>query len=152
IGRWCRSLSVALACLLSFALAGPAIAQLPISPSEMVRQLNALPVSQQQALLRELQGQLPPAQREAIIRALQGGASVEQIDPTAQAAISDALGAQMVLSGEREQEEEKPRLKPGSTIVLQFEERESAASAGLAEFRERLGRGNPYELDSLGQL
>src|SRR5690606_13720229 len=110
LGRWCRNQSAALFCVLSIALGGSALAQVPIPVNEQVRFFNSLPASQRQALIRELQSQLPPAQREAIIRALQGGVAMEELDSAAQAALSDALSARVPSPGEREAEDEESKL------------------------------------------
>ena len=59
------------------AIAGVALAQVPIPVEEQIRLFNSMSPAQQQALIRELQRSLPPAQREAIIGLLQGGGSAE---------------------------------------------------------------------------
>lgn len=129
----------------------------PIPIDEQVRIFQSLPQSQQQQLLRELQQQLPPAQRAAIVRMLQGGSGAEA--PT-QDDLADVPNE--TLSGVRQTpmlfETAEPRLRPHDTVVLQVTPRLEPATAGrtserqLSEFQERLARGNPYELDGVGQL
>ena len=82
-----------------------------------------------------------------------------ELDAEATAALSEALAepARAATGGE----EENPRFEPGDTLVIQFSLREAAASARLGrstssskldDFRDRLARGNPYQLDGSGQL
>jgi polysaccharide export outer membrane protein len=138
---------------------GGAFAQVPLPIGEQVQLFNSLPPAQQQALIRELQRSLPPAQREAIITALQGGGQGQQIEePDLQTAtaLEDALQGQLLSDSDRLGGEEQ-RLKPRDTIVIEFELREPLpVGAGdqdqLVELRERLAKGNPYQLDGLGML
>ncbi len=153
---------------------GTALAQVPIPLQEQVRVFNSLPPAQQQSLIRELQRQLPPAQRDAVVNMLQGqgrgqgqnqNGSTQDLDPTATAALQDALdkqgpGAQALVR--------QPRLQPSDSLVIRFEEHrdEPRTTAGaptppaptqeeqqkLDEFRDRLAKGNPYQLSTTGTL
>ena len=144
------------------AIAGIAVAQVPIPVQEQIRLFNSMSPAQQQALIRELQRSLPPAQREAIVGLLEGG-NVEEgaadLDPDAEAALRDAIEEQEVDEGEPADAE--PRLAPEDTIVIQFELREDDPRAALRTseeqqqipaFRARLEEGNPYQLDGSGLL
>jgi polysaccharide export outer membrane protein len=132
---------------------------------EQVQLFNSLPPAQQQALIRELQRQLPPAQRQAILQMLQEGGdpslALEALD--SEEGTFDESG--LALEGEDAfafdfADEETQRLRARSTLVIEFEYREGAAPASaapdepqrLADFLERLRRGNPYQLDGSGRL
>jgi protein involved in polysaccharide export with SLBB domain len=142
----------------------PALAQVPIPMREQVQLFNSLPPAQQQALIRELQRQLPPAQREAIVNMLRGTgdpAAAEDVDPEAREVLDEVLGGQAEEDGVQ-REEEEPRLRPRDTMVIEFLPRVDAAGnvvvvppeeqARIDEFRDRLERGNPYQLDGSGTL
>jgi protein involved in polysaccharide export with SLBB domain len=139
----------------------PALAQVPIPMREQIQLFNTLPPAQQQALIRELQRQLPPAQRQAIIEMLQGEgdpAAIEEVDPETAEIVSETLGGETEGFLGAVEEEEVPRLRPRDTIVIEFSPSEDAPVGGIEEqartieFRERLARGNPYQLDALGRL
>jgi len=141
---------------------GTALAQVPIPVQEQIQLFSTLPPSQQQSLIRELQRQLPPAQRDAIVNMLQGRQGSEQpteLDPQIAATLQDAFDSQDTQQG-RLGANEKPRFKPRDTAVLEFSMREEQQPAPrtadeqrrLEEFRQRLLKGNPYELDSDGQM
>jgi protein involved in polysaccharide export with SLBB domain len=136
-----------------------AVAQVPIPVQEQVQLFNQLPPAQQQALIREMQRSLPPAQRQAIIQMLQEGGGELGLDEAAveqQAAVDD--------EGLPIDEFEDPfaipadRLRARSTLVLEFALPANAAlpdseeARRLSDFRERLARGNPYQLDGAGVL
>ena len=143
---------------------GAVLAQVPIPVQEQIKVFGSLPPAQQQSLLRELQRQLPPAQRDAVVNMLQGqargqaGATPQELDPTASAALQEALDKQSSGSqaGIRD-----PRLKPRDSLVIRFEPVKDDPAATtrtaddklkLAEFHERLAKGNPYQLDGAGTL
>ncbi|HVZ36541.1 MAG TPA: polysaccharide biosynthesis/export family protein, partial [Polyangiaceae bacterium] len=155
-----------LAGLLGACFLHAAVAQVPIPVQEQVRLFNSLPPAQQQSLIRELQGQLPPAQRDAIVNMLQGqsrgqgGGPTPELDATASAALQDALNKQGAANG-LEVATRAPRLKPRDSLVIRFEPRKDDPRAAartadeqtkLEEFRERLAKGNPYQLDGVGTL
>jgi protein involved in polysaccharide export with SLBB domain len=152
--------AAAVALLSAFA---PAVAQVPIPIQEQVQLFNALPLAQQQALIREMQRSLPPAQRQAIIQMLQqqqGGRAVG-LEGDASAGLGGVDEQGFPVEGIDPfgpLGEELPRLRPRSTLVLEFAVRADAPSVGAAEeerrneFRNRLARGNPYELDGAGLL
>lgn len=139
--------------------AGAVLAQVPLPMQEQVQLFNSLPPAQQQALIRELQRSLPPAQREAILSSLQGGGQgqpVEEPDLQTATALEDALQGRL-FAGTGRRDLEEPRLRPRDTIIVQFELREpppgdAADSQQFEEFRERLAKGNPYQLDGMGML
>ncbi len=149
---------VAVIALLS-ALA-PAVAQVPIPVQEQVQLFNSLPPAQQQALIREMQRSLPPAQRQAIIQMLQQQGGGEATDTDDEGAVDEEglpiEGAELPFSldlGEPDQE----RLSARSTLVIEFALRPDATVIGSEQqrredFRERLARGNPYQLDGAGML
>jgi polysaccharide biosynthesis/export protein len=144
------------------ALASIAVAQIPIPVDEQVRLFNSMSPAQQQALIRELQRSLPPAQRDAIIGLLRGGGDNQDgevaLDPDAEAALNEAIAGQT--SDDEPVRGSDPRLEPGDTLVVQFEQEEDAdglvpttdEQRQLMEFRERLEQGNPYQLDDTGVL
>jgi polysaccharide biosynthesis/export protein len=139
----------------------PAVAQVPIPVQEQVQLFNSLPPAQQQALIRELQRSLPPAQRQAIIQALQQqGGGLEDADAEGGAAVDDQG---LPVEGEGSLglsfgEEDVARLRPRSTLVIEFSPRPDAPIVGPGEqqriddFRDRLARANPYQLDGAGVL
>jgi polysaccharide export outer membrane protein len=154
-----RVVGFALVCALA-----PAAAQVPIPVQEQVQLFNSLPPAQQQALIRELQRDLPPAQREAIIQMLQEGGGgdigLQTLDP-------EAVGLLEESAPDDEEdpfatisigEDEVPRLRARSTLVIEFALRPDAPPVEpeegerLESFRERLARGNPYQLDGAGIL
>ena len=158
-----RRLGAFAALLVLVAAAVPASGQIPLPMQEQVQLFNSLPPAQQQALIRELQRQLPPAQREAIVDMLQGGGDEEiteepdfEVASALEAALQDQLGSQ------READDpDNPRLRPGGTLVIDLELRAEPLPTlaqdlvdpqEVAEFRDRLAKGNPYQLDSLGRL
>jgi protein involved in polysaccharide export with SLBB domain len=155
---WGFVLSLRLFAMLAGLAAGAALAQVPIPVEEQVQLFNSLPPAQRQSLIRELQRSLPPAQRDAIVGLLQGGGQAPaDLDPEAEAALADALAAQT--EGDDRVDEREPRLRPRDTLVLQFEPVDDdrlVASAeeqlALDELRERLAKGNPYQLDGTGML
>ena len=136
----------------------PALAQVPIPVQEQVRLFNSLPPAQQQALIREMQRSLPPAQRQAIIQMLQEGGDVSLEEGDAEA----APGFEETLPLDSEDQSLIPteflRLRAGSTLVIEFAPRADAPAVSPTEqlriddFRERLARGNPYQLDGAGIL
>ena len=127
---------------------GVALAQVPIPVQEQIRLFNSMSPAQQQALIRELQRSLPPAQRQAIVGMLQGdGAATEpeDVDLESEAVLADAVGAQGGIDDEMRAGGE-PRLRPGDSLVIQFQQREDDPRAlqrtpdereELAEFLER---------------
>jgi polysaccharide biosynthesis/export protein len=144
--------------------AGNAAAQVPIPVDEQVRLFNSMSPAQQQSLIRELQRSLPPAQREAIIGLLRGGGNAEEaseeLDPDAEEALRQAIDEQDA-GDETQREDGEPRLRPGDTIVIQFEPNEDrprtaartpAEQEQTLQFLDRLEEGNPYQLDSAGAL
>ena len=155
-------------CLIAFA--GSILAQnAPVSVQDQVQLFQSLPPAQQQELIRQLQRQLPAAQRQAILQVLQGqgqgqgqGQNAGQLDADAARALSDALKNQTPTA--EQQRGANPRLLPGDTLVIQFEPpAQSPNTTGapalsaqeqqeIDEFRERLVKGNPYQLDDLGRL
>jgi protein involved in polysaccharide export with SLBB domain len=152
--------------------AGAALGQggVPIPVQEQVQLFNSLPPSQQQSLIREMQRQLPPAQRDAIVNMLQGregrqsgaGQQPTELDPQAALALQQALDKQQSEGDEGSRDEiRKPKFKPHDTAVLEFRVREVGPQGAprplenrpaLEEFRDRLAKGNPYELDGSGAL
>jgi protein involved in polysaccharide export with SLBB domain len=146
------------------AIAAVAFAQVPIPVQEQIRLFNSMSPAQQQALIRELQRSLPPAQREAIIGLLQGDAGAEQsadeLDPESEAFLRDAIEGEDPGS-DPTQRDGVPRLTPGDTLVIQFEPRRDDPRAlvrtsdeqqQIAQFLDRLEKGNPYRLDDTGLL
>ena len=164
------------AALLIGVLIGPyAYAQVPIPLQEQIRVFNSLPASQQQSMIRELQGQLPPAQREAIVNMLQGrdqtnngnGGQMPELDSETANALQQAIDRQRGNGNEQPEDQQNPRFKPHDTAVLQFTRapsrrqqpglpqpvpRTADEQQKLQEFLDRLQKGNPYELDTAGQL
>ncbi len=144
---------------------GTALAQVPAQLQQQLRLFESLPPAQQQALLRELQSQLPPAQRNAIANMLQGqgqgraqNGATQEIDQPSSTALQEALDKETPGSqtGIRE-----PRLKPRDSLVIRFEPAKDDPGAAtrtaddrqkIVEFRERLAKGNPYQLDRTGTL
>jgi len=137
----------------------------PIPMREQVELFNTLPPAQQQALIRELQRQLPPAQRQAIVDMLQGGggaANLEELDPESATVLTDVFEDETSTLPFGPQEDAVPRLRPRDTLVIEFAPRTDAVDAivvrepeeqaRIDEFRERLARGNPYQLDGTGML
>jgi protein involved in polysaccharide export with SLBB domain len=145
----------------AFFATGPAFGQVPIPMQEQIQLFNSLPPSQQQALIRELQRQLPPAQRQAILGMLQQpqtGGAADELDPAATMALDEALQGQRPggVDGDALQ---PPRFRGRDTLVIEFGTREGAPvslsadeQTRFVEFRERLAKGNPYELDGAGRL
>jgi polysaccharide biosynthesis/export protein len=146
------------------AIAGTALAQIPLPVEEQVRLFNSMSRAQQQALMRELQRSLPPAQREAIIGLLQGEEGAEEgnieLDPDAEAALRDAIEGQDA-GDDTSIDGREPRLEPGDTLVIRFEPLQDDPRAALRtaeeqqqvdEFLERLEDANPYQLDDSGRL
>jgi protein involved in polysaccharide export with SLBB domain len=150
--------------LLSAAL--PSIAQVPIPVQEQVQLFNSLPPAQQQALIREMQRSLPPAQRDAIIDALQqgGGASALGFEDAGVVAEPGVDEDGLPIEGQEGfgrftfGEEEEPKLRARSTLVIEFAVRADAPAlepddqARRDGFRDRLARANPYQLDGAGIL
>ncbi len=155
--RRLRSWAARVAAVLLLSPLAPIVAQVPIPVQEQVQLFNSLPPAQQQALIREMQRSLPPAQRAAVIQMLQEGGG----DPSLQG--DDSVGIDAF-------EEEQPfedggdpfaipadRLGARSTLVIEFSVREdvgvpSEERQRLHDFRDRLARGNPYQLDGAGIL
>ncbi|HJR71545.1 MAG TPA: polysaccharide biosynthesis/export family protein, partial [Gammaproteobacteria bacterium] len=136
--------------------ASVALAQVPLPMQEQIRLFNSLPPAQQQSLIRELQRSLPPAQREAIVGMLTGsGQPTTELALDTEAALADALAAQPA-GEDRTAEPRQPRLRPRDTLVLRFELADGAplvmSQQARDEFRERLAKGNPYQLDGAGML
>jgi protein involved in polysaccharide export with SLBB domain len=138
------------------------VAQVPIPVQEQVQLFNSLPPAQQQALIREMQRSLPPAQRQAIVQMLQqqGGAGRAESE---EGGAVDQEGVPIEGQGlpfgfNFEEEEEVPRLSAHSTLVVEFALRADAPQlepldqARRNDFRDRLARGNPYQLDGAGTL
>jgi polysaccharide export outer membrane protein len=149
-------LSLRLFAILAGLAAGAALAQVPIPMQEQIRLFSSLPAAQQQALIRELQRSLPPAQRDAIVGMLQGaGQATTELDSETESALADALAAQTAGDDQRVEERE-PRLRPRDTLVLRFELADGAPLVmtleARDEFRERLAKANPYQLDGAGVL
>jgi protein involved in polysaccharide export with SLBB domain len=135
---------------------------------EQVQLFNALPPAQQQALIRELQRSLPPAQRQAIIQMLQEGGggdalAVDAIDPAGAGILEQSLPTEdgdvdLFGLGLGSSVDTVPRLRARSTLVIEFALRSDAPPVTPEEleriegFRERLARGNPYQLDNSGRL
>ncbi len=156
--RFIRALAVfAVAGLL--ALGSTSFAQLGGLPiQEQIQLFQSLPPAQQRALMRELQRELPPAQRETFLQLLQqeqGGAARTDDAPGdfEQPASLDEL------EEVQERERRRGRFQANDTVVLEFEFREEALAGlnadeqrRLRSFLERLLNGNPYRLDSSGQL
>jgi len=143
--------------------AGIGLAQVPIPLQEQVQVFNSLPPAQQQALIREMQRSLPPAQRQAIIQMLQqqGGIPTLENGNASEAAAADQVGSPLDtagLFGLGLGEEEVPRLTARSTLVIEFSLRPDAPAdppeerRRLEDFRDRLAKGNPYQLDGAGVL
>lgn len=139
----------------------PAVAQVPIPVQEQVQVFNSLPPAQQQALIRELQRSLPPAQRQAIVQMLQQQGAIPGQDDASSAGAVDQEGVPTDGSGLLALglgEEETPRLRARSTLVIEFTPRPDAPTLPpeeqrrIDEFRDRLSRGNPYQLDGEGIL
>jgi protein involved in polysaccharide export with SLBB domain len=142
-----------------------AAGQVPIPVDEQVRMFNELPPAQQQALIRELQQQLPPAQRQAIVGMLQGqeGRSTDEGeeagDETGRRGRSNALEG---LDLESLIEKPEVRLAGGDTVVVELAARADPLTGlppadeelrpDVAELKERIAGGNPYQLDDGGQL
>ncbi len=163
-GPWIRRTAAA---VVTWLVAAVALAQFPVPTSEQIEAFGRLPPAQQQALLRELQGSLPPAQRRAVLQMLQAG-------QTGQSAARDAgpddrgddpnrllssllEGADSL--GRDDLERFQPKFGANDTLVLQLEqdpERPLRPADGdqqrVDEFADRLAAGNPYQLDSVGQL
>ena len=146
---------------------GAAVAQVPIPLQEQIRAFNSMPPAQQQALVREMQRQLPPAQRQAILQMLQqGGADtsgLEELDPSLAEGLAeeDFAAAEDPFAGLQIDVNGTPRLRARSTLVIEFAlPADTPQVAGnaideqrrLADFRDRLARGNPYQLDGSGRL
>ncbi len=151
--------------LTAFAVAGllvygsTSLAQLGGLPiQEQIQLFQSLPPAQQRALIRELQRDLPPAQRETFMQLLQGeqrpGGQLTEpeldMDPSTAVDTRDERA---------ERDRRRDRFRAGDTLVADFEFREDALTdrsdderRRLREFRERLLDGNPYRLDSSGQL
>jgi len=156
---------LAVSALLLGGLLHSALAQVPLQLQDQIQMFNSLPPTQQQALIRELQGQLPPGQRDAILSALQGqggvgqgGTQQPQLNPDVLATLDGALRDQTQQEGTQDK---KPRFKPNDTLVLELSQRKdltSVVSRGpedqqkLDDFQGRLEKGNPYQLDGAGQL
>ena len=142
----------------------PAAAQVPIPVQEQVQLFNSLPPAQQQALIREMQRSLPPAQRQAVIEMLQrqgGGAAALGGGEVSEEGAVDEDGLPIESSGLDAlglREEEVPRLEARSTLVIEFAPRTDAPAVGpeeqrrIDDFRDRLAKGNPYQLDGAGIL
>jgi len=139
----------------------PVVAQVPIPVQEQVQLFNSLPPAQQQALIREMQRSLPPAQRQAIIQMLQqqGGGeegafgSADAVDEEGLPIEGEGLALGLDLGAA-----EEGRLRARSTLVIEFAlradapERASQGQTRRDDFRDRLARGNPYQLDGAGML
>jgi polysaccharide export outer membrane protein len=149
--------------LLALLVSAAAHAQVPLPVQEQVQLFNSLPPAQQQALIRELQRSLPPAQRQAIIESLQqGGGAAGGVEETDAAAVGVLDEEGLPIEGEDPfglfGQQENPRLRGGSTLVIEFSVRAGAveldpeAAQRAEDFRERLARGNPYQLDNAGVL
>ena len=153
--------------LMAALLIGAAFAQIPGGLQQQVQLFNSLPPAQQQALIREMQRQLPAGQRDAILGMLQGqgrgqgqAGGQQDLDPAAAAALQQALAGQKPEQGADGQFKD-PRLKPRDTLVIEFVVRKEDLRAltrsqeqqqKVDEFRERLAKGNPYQLDGSGTL
>jgi polysaccharide export outer membrane protein len=132
-------------------------AQVPIPVQEQVQLFNSLPPAQQQALIREMQRSLPPAQREAIIQMLQEGGADQAESETTTLDFTDeegmpfeALQDPLAFSADR--------LRARSTLVIEFTLRpdgppmDPSEQQRVEDFRNRLARDNPYQLDGAGML
>lgn len=131
---------------------------------EQIDLFNSLSPAQQRSLIRELQSQLPPAQRQAIVSMLQGGAAgqagLANVDPQ-QLAVLERLLQEQRGGGEaaRPAAAQDRALKGGDTLVIRFFRNEDVVlrpnegtEQEIEEFQRRLADGNPYRLDSAGQL
>jgi protein involved in polysaccharide export with SLBB domain len=140
---------------------------LPIPLEEQMRLFNSLPQAQQQQLIRELQRSLPPAQRDTLVNMLQGqgraGAPAPQdlqLDNESAEALNEALRQQQ--SQTQGRESQKPKFEPRDTLVLEIKQKKDDPPPPVArtpeqqrrldDFKERLEKGNPYQLDRAGQL
>jgi polysaccharide biosynthesis/export protein len=160
LSSWFRPLAILIAAWGFSGILVPAFGQggVPLPVDEQVRMFQSLPPAQQQALIRELQEQLPPAQRQAIVRMLQEGGPPEDDEAGLEEGEDEEAEATRGLDFELPTEFEEPKFEAGSTLVVQFSVPEDAlpldpeADAERAELMERLANGNPYRLDSNGQL
>jgi protein involved in polysaccharide export with SLBB domain len=138
---------------------------LPIPLDEQMRLFNSLPQAQQQQLIRELQRQLPPAQRDTLVNMLQGAGrpgaqQPQELDTESAQALDEALRQQNAAGEGREPQ--KAKFKPRDTLVLEIKQkkedppppvpRTAEEQRRLDDFKERLEKGNPYQLDRAGQL
>ena len=161
--RLLRSWSARVAAAALLASVAPVAAQVPPQFQEQLQLFNSLPPAQQQALIQELGRSMPPGQRDQLLQMLQEGggelpleelgtegaglispeAPVETEDPFASLAVDD---------------NNVERLRARSTLVIEFALRpdapavDEATRARVEGFRERLARGNPYQLDGAGIL
>src|SRR5690606_25464257 len=104
------------------------------------------------------------AQRQAIVDMLQGGgqrgqAGLANIDPQQLSVINRLLLQEQQGRARVGLAEEERKLSGGDTIVIDFSRREDVtprpndgAAGEVQELLQRLAEGNPYELDSAGQL
>jgi protein involved in polysaccharide export with SLBB domain len=157
-----RSWAARAAAIVLLSPLAPAAAQVPIPVQEQVQLFNSLPPAQQQALIREMQRSLPPAQRQAIIQMLQQQNPSLDLGGAEAGVVLDEEG--LPIEGEDAfglgfgEEEEVERLRARSTLVIEFAVRPDAPVLEGPElerresFRERLARGNPYQLDGAGTL
>lgn len=153
-------------CLALFGLWGalPGLAQVPIPMQEQIEVFRSLSPSQQQALIRELQGNLPPAQRQAIVEMLlrEGGGGLgperQEVDEDLDRGQADDQLLE-VLRGGDSRDLRPPTFQSEDWLVVQFDEREEARvglttgeAQRLSEFLRQLQDGNPYQLDASGRL
>ncbi len=148
----------------------PVLSQVPANLQQQIQNFDTLSSDQQQALIQQLQQVLPPDQRQAVLNGLLRSAppATQTADqgtsaspmPGTNTSLSNAGGgpaASNSVFGPK-------RFAPGDTLVIDFAE--SSAPGGsaaapvrsadderaLEEMRDRLEDGNPYKLDSNGQL
>lgn len=135
-----------------------ALAQVPLPVQEQVELFNSLPPSQQQAIIRELQQSVPPAQREAILNQfLRGGSAIDPGTNGQPVSPIEPVAPRFPLT--TFEVPEVVTLAAGDTLVIDFRlagdlgaPRPAEERLRLEAIQERLVGGNPYELDSIGQL
>lgn len=149
------------AAVIAWSLALPmelALAQVPLPVQEQVELFNSLPPSQQQAIIRELQQSVPPAQREAILNQfLRGGSAIDPGTNGQPVSPIEPVAPRFPLT--TFEVPEVVTLAAGDTLVIDFRlagdlgaPRPAEERLRLEAIQERLVGGNPYELDSIGQL
>lgn len=169
-GRFLRCLATMVAICSTALLCVPARSQVPTDLQQQIQRFDSLTPDQQQALIDQLQQVLPPAQRDAILSQLLQGGQQQQGNASQQGQTSQlapGAGAPPPTTGSGQANPltafGPKRLEPGDTLVIEFKIPDSSGDAlaspppedeqqRLREMRERLADGNPYKLDSNGQL